>query len=286
MEAGSARLSCRICLEEDKRENGLIAPCRCKSDRTFVHRKCLDHWRATKTGNGRAFTHCEICNFEYVVELKGNPSEERSRKYKFRALVARDTILVFLLLQVVIVLLGLIVMGLDQPKEILRHMFPALVSEHWKTTYYICGFVLFLAILGIGGLCSLCCSDRRERDPCGNGHCYFWGCPNCNCNNNGGGDGYECLVILVVIVVVLAFIGIFVGIFLSSMLIQRIIQRHYKVLWLKQETQKYVVVDFYGRDLPDHTPSAPALDVASPSAPAMEMENMPQQPPTYPKGLY
>jgi len=53
-----------------------------------------------------------------------------------------------------------------------------------------------------------------------------------------------------VLVVVLAFIGIFVGIVLASIFFQRIVQRHVKVLWLKQETKKYRVRDFTGRELP------------------------------------
>lgn len=60
---------------------------------------------------------------------KGDAADERSRKHKFRALVARDTLLVFLGVQVAIVLLGLLVMGCDQPKENIRKLFPDLISE-------------------------------------------------------------------------------------------------------------------------------------------------------------
>ncbi|RWW63349.1 hypothetical protein BHE74_00029479 [Ensete ventricosum] len=47
LEAGpSEQFQCRICLETDGRD--FIAPCKCKGTSKFVHRECLDHWRAVK----------------------------------------------------------------------------------------------------------------------------------------------------------------------------------------------------------------------------------------------
>ncbi|XP_056167800.1 uncharacterized protein LOC115681745 isoform X2 [Syzygium oleosum] len=37
---------CRICLENGGED--LIAPCHCKGTQKYVHRSCLDNWRATK----------------------------------------------------------------------------------------------------------------------------------------------------------------------------------------------------------------------------------------------
>ncbi|KAG1334522.1 putative E3 ubiquitin-protein ligase march1 [Cocos nucifera] len=52
LEAGQGeQLQCRICLETDGRD--FIAPCKCKGTSKYVHRECLDHWRAVR---------------EYVVE--------------------------------------------------------------------------------------------------------------------------------------------------------------------------------------------------------------------------
>jgi len=175
--------------------------------------------------------------------------EERQRKCRFRMFVARDTIGLFLAVQVIIILLGFFVRACDTNGQ-LRDMFPTAVSEHEKTTYYICGFVLFFAIIGLIGLCSACIAgDASARhDPCyGCYGCYFGDC-NRSCDGGGSDDGKACLVILVVMVVVLAFVGIFIGIFLASMLFQKIVQRHMKVLWLKEETKKFVVRDFYGRE--------------------------------------
>ncbi|XP_052487874.1 uncharacterized protein LOC105782931 isoform X1 [Gossypium raimondii] len=47
LEAGPAdQIQCRICLEIDGRD--FIAPCKCKGTSKYVHRECLDHWRAVK----------------------------------------------------------------------------------------------------------------------------------------------------------------------------------------------------------------------------------------------
>jgi hypothetical protein len=48
LEAGGPgeQIQCRICLETDGRD--FIAPCKCKGTSKYVHRDCLDHWRAIK----------------------------------------------------------------------------------------------------------------------------------------------------------------------------------------------------------------------------------------------
>ncbi|RWV97418.1 hypothetical protein GW17_00039793 [Ensete ventricosum] len=47
LEAGPGeQFQCRICLETDGRD--FIAPCKCKGTSKYVHRECLDHWRAVK----------------------------------------------------------------------------------------------------------------------------------------------------------------------------------------------------------------------------------------------
>jgi len=57
---------CRFCLEsEDHPEpfhpEHLIAPCQCRGGSQWVHRGCLDEWRATRSD--RAFSSCTECFF-------------------------------------------------------------------------------------------------------------------------------------------------------------------------------------------------------------------------------
>lgn len=66
-------------------------------------------------------------------------------------LVISRVLTCLLQIQVIIVLLGLFVKACDVDGNI-RNMFPDWISDHEKTSYYIAGLVLFLAILGLIGL--------------------------------------------------------------------------------------------------------------------------------------
>lgn len=101
---------CRICLctedeESDEREKGtdLIAPCRCRGTAHWVHRACLDKWRATQ--EDRAFAQCTECHFLYRFESvekddnddNGNTarpwSDRRRLRCRYWTNVVRDTVL-------------------------------------------------------------------------------------------------------------------------------------------------------------------------------------------------
>ena len=58
-----ASISCRICLTDAAQER-LLQPCYCKGTIAFVHRSCLENW-LNQTGS----TFCELCRFNYDVEL-------------------------------------------------------------------------------------------------------------------------------------------------------------------------------------------------------------------------
>lgn len=306
------RGQCRICLDDDDTEN-MIAPCRCAGGSKYIHRSCLDHWRYTKH-QARAFTHCGVCQFEYWVEpVADDAHAERRKRRTFRLFVIRDTVLLFLVVQAIIVVLGFCVRTIDHPSETLRRKFPDSLADHAKTTYYVCGLVLFLAILGFIGIivaCVSCCGEDEETEENDNRHrgrgssssddcclyCYIGRggsascdgcCDDCDC---GDGCGEAMLVMVVVLVVLLAFVGIFVGIFAATAAFQKICQRHMRTLWLKQEVKHYVVVDFTHRELPP-LPSAPAFegagDYVGPGSIQMEpIQQQQQQQRTYPDGLF
>jgi hypothetical protein len=48
-------------------------------------------------------------------------------------------------------------------------------------------------------------------------------------------------------ILICALVGVFVGIFLSAIILKKIMQHHTDKLWLRQETEKYIVKDFQGR---------------------------------------
>ncbi|KAG9398065.1 hypothetical protein AC1031_014983 [Aphanomyces cochlioides] len=80
-EEGDITPFCYICLDtslgEENSPDELIAPCSCM---THVHRKCLDHWRATSFAYN-CMTHCPTCQEPYEFEpIEGESPEEIKKK--------------------------------------------------------------------------------------------------------------------------------------------------------------------------------------------------------------
>ncbi|KAF9678821.1 hypothetical protein SADUNF_Sadunf07G0076000 [Salix dunnii] len=134
LEAGPGeQIQCRICLETDGRD--FIAPCQCKGTAKYVHRECLDQWRAVKawmlvlprlpnrgiqTGyrlfssfflltifffffffqEGFAFAHCTTCKAPYHLRVHV-AADRKWRTLKFRFFVTRDIMFIFLAVQLV-----------------------------------------------------------------------------------------------------------------------------------------------------------------------------------------
>ena len=60
--------TCRICLEtEIENDEELTSPCKCKGGSKYVHRTCLNTWRASST-NPDAFYKCMECRHNYKFE--------------------------------------------------------------------------------------------------------------------------------------------------------------------------------------------------------------------------
>jgi hypothetical protein len=66
--------TCRICLR-DNEPYDLIAPCRCKGAGKWVHRQCLDQWRAVNRQD-IAFSQCTECLFQYHLETPDVTDDE------------------------------------------------------------------------------------------------------------------------------------------------------------------------------------------------------------------
>ena len=128
--AGGSAHQCRICLETTTNEQDpfheahLIAPCRCKGTAMWVHRGCLDRWRATR--EDRAFSQCTECFFtyEYVQKVEAAENEgwlfkdgpltaKRRRRLKFQLFVARDFFVAFLIMQLCVFSLGWAIKAAD-----------------------------------------------------------------------------------------------------------------------------------------------------------------------------
>lgn len=68
--------TCRICMEAEP-VGSLVSPCRCRGTMKYVHRECLQKWRATSS-NQRSYYRCDQCQCRYggacgaVAELLGS----------------------------------------------------------------------------------------------------------------------------------------------------------------------------------------------------------------------
>ncbi|OAY35897.1 uncharacterized protein LOC110628551 [Manihot esculenta] len=270
LEAGPGeQTQCRICLETDGRD--FIAPCKCKGTSKYVHRECLDHWRAAK--EGFAFVHCTTCKAPYHLRVHVD-ADRKWRTLKLRFFVTRDIAFIFLAVQLVIASLGYLVYLIDSYQHSwLRH---AWGFDNELSFYYICGSLLFFALLGLSG-CFITCYDQRVRSDltqpcrelcfcccqpglCADCHlpgtlCMWTDCTTCcescasaagecGCLGGAGEAGLPLLFVMALIVVGLfTVIGIFYSVLVATMVGQRIWQRHYHILTKRMLTKEYVVED-------------------------------------------
>ncbi|KAL0349871.1 UNVERIFIED_CONTAM: hypothetical protein Sradi_4136300, partial [Sesamum radiatum] len=110
-----------------------IAPCKCKGTSKYVHRECLDHWRAVK--EGFAFAHCTTCKAPYYMRVHA-VADRKWRTLKFRFFVTRDILFIFFSVQLVIALLSYLVYLIDAYQKFWLRLTWGFDSE--LSFYYIC----------------------------------------------------------------------------------------------------------------------------------------------------
>ena len=146
---------CRICFDTNDPES-LIAPCMCSGTQRWIHRACLNEWRAQERVP-RAFTHCPTCRFEYLTALHESEEASRSRSVRFRMFVVRDTLLVFAVVQSILALVGLLIHLCDRSGAV-KSLYPRswaarTAAEHLAIgPYYTSAVVVCLALLGLIGM--------------------------------------------------------------------------------------------------------------------------------------
>ncbi|XP_009789019.1 uncharacterized protein LOC107789319 isoform X4 [Nicotiana tabacum] len=190
LEAGNVdHIQCRICLESDGMD--FIAPCKCKGTSKYVHRECLDQWRAVK--EGFAFAHCTTCEAPFYLRV--NDLHRKWRTLKFRFFVTTDILVIFLAVQLVIASLGYLVYVIDTHQK-------SWLLLHWGFDcelcfYYICGALLFFVLMGISG-CFLTCFDESVHNDLGQPCQNALSCCSCDgmcadCHTHRTGTTYICV---------------------------------------------------------------------------------------------
>ena len=240
--------SCRICFES---QVGLIAPCRCKGTVKYIHRECLDTWRASHT-TADCFTHCPQCKFEYVIEPY-DPNSDKRRKIIYYLYITRDLFLFFLVNEIMVLFLAFVSEKLDMSNgsQFLNY-FPLSIQAHSFAVYHLFGFLIYLAIIGfVGSIVFLISGSARNMTCncvyCGDCCCYECGCNDCACGDCGDCGKVDepgaCLACIIITVIIFAVIGIFIGIATFSSFIAERMVHHKNKLWKYQETQKFIVKD-------------------------------------------
>lgn len=161
---GCEARQCRICLDDEEDENEcdpLISPCRCKGSQQWVHRKCLDEWRANNADHV-AFSKCMECLTDYRLAYHG-PSAGRCEYYCY---VARDVVVGCTLFQAAMLLLGAFLrFSFDDSGY--KAMDGVTIQTTWAQVLLadlVTGLLLVLVLLGAYGSILLCmnkCSFGR-----------------------------------------------------------------------------------------------------------------------------
>ncbi|KAG9398079.1 hypothetical protein AC1031_015000 [Aphanomyces cochlioides] len=219
---------CYICMDSTSGEENspmeLIAPCSCP---TYVHRKCLDNWRATSfTYN--CMTHCPTCRnmYEFELVVADNSDELKKKVHKARWWRAFIVLLVVLVSSMVIALIDA-----GTPKFFNLHWDGKIY--HWiglkQVPRFVIYFLLSLAMTALitclvilirwcwyNGVCDGCAygCDRTQCcvldiDGPNSGVCC--GCNGCDCS----GDCGEFAIILIGVILVCAVVAGLVLIFIA-----------------------------------------------------------------------
>jgi len=265
---------CRNCHEAG---GYLIAPCDCSGSVKWVHRSCLDDWRAYST-NPRSFTHCDVCQYEYQFRIRDDVKQGRMIKFALR--VCRDFFGAMLVMQAIIWLFTLICWACDGSNT-LRGLFPKTWSD--VGVYYIWGLFVFSMLAAMYGamyllyrctcganysgpvytyysypygfgpyymwwyyptgyscapMCHGNCNSSCGGSGCGGGNCGSGHCG--NCGGGGGGGNNDGIAILGIIIMVLAItIGIIVMVVIGTI----ILRRHAHILQKRANAREQEVVD-------------------------------------------
>jgi uncharacterized membrane protein len=266
---------CRNCHEPG---GELIAPCRCSGSIKWVHRSCLNEWRAVSP-NPTSFSQCDVCGYEYELEYQEEGGFDWS-KLKFAFLLSRDFLIFFAIINAVATLCSLFMWGVDRNRE--RDKFFTDVL-HWSPPHlfidWVYGWALFFFVIGLLSIflgiakfcnCFVGCCDTPTHSTYNYGwggyYCYVcWipdpaptggSCGTCSCNDCnvghchgdcGGGDCKDgaaaLLVILIIIIIAIIVIGVVVAVFLGVTLGMRIVARHLHVLQNRHRAGQFLVVD-------------------------------------------
>jgi len=259
----------------------LIAPCACSGSIRYVHRSCLNSWRAVSP-NPNSFAQCDVCKNQYVFNER--PDLRASRVRRFVLFVARDFLGAMFFVQCIIALLGLAAWGIDHSGPTLRSVFPS--SWPMLGVYYVWGLFFFSLLAAIYGFVLgmyWCCGDSsssKNSDITYNTYPYSWGyyyiwcwnpapapggyigcCPACDCSHPcycGQGccacggcpscDSAKNSNSLGYVGMIILAIGVVIGFIVMVVIAAFIIRTHMRVLRKYQDAREMEVADLENQE--------------------------------------
>lgn len=209
--------TCRICLEDESTTDNFIVPCKCKGTAKYIHRHCLDKWRAT-TSNREAFTHCTTCNFRFIIErFNDTIAKQRRRLWIYRYYVCRDLFISLILFISAFLLLTCLCQYLNI--YINLEIFDLFESQFLN--YCLSTLIIILGIMGFVTFVFLMIGPQHN----------VLHTPLNNCSG-----------------LLFVMLGLIIGIGIIMGYIVKIIDKHKETLWLYQETKHLIVKDFKNRE--------------------------------------
>ena len=217
---------CRICFSGETSDDELIAPCLCRGTQRYIHRSCLDRWRATSAEH---FRQCSVCKFRYRIRTV--PIDERKLRLRWMLLVARDVLIALVLLCGWLVFASMVLYPLGEALGLTDFFIDYGYGEEWDGHVSLAmrlavSLLLTLALLGLYGLWT-----GRMRLPLMLHGSWMGGRVNMVCC--GG------LPVVFFLIVTGAFFAVLFG----AQLVKERLAQHTEKLYRREETKKYRVID-------------------------------------------
>jgi len=206
--------SCRYCLDSNE-QHDFIIPCKCKGSIKYVHRKCLDEWRASDV-EGNRFKQCDICKFNYI--LVKNETSSWIRYIKYILYISLDIILLFFIINFILCILSGIFYLLDFNSSI--KLFIGYNSSF--ICYYIFSLSMALLLIGFIGL-------------------QFIGIDNINNRINLGGSYGNIKEIFYAIAFIIMIVGFILGVIAFCEYVSNSMSNRFQKIYMKLETEVWIV---------------------------------------------
>lgn len=235
----SSMCVCRYCRQTCSRTS-VIASCKCKEYRKYIHRYCLDIERASSL-HPNDYYKCSICRHKYMIRHTQRATTPTSKKIKFYLILYTKMILLLLVLFIVTLLITLALKNYDNGGyiPILFGLSNHLISYWISATIVLSCMIGSISTLLYGsrsimdlGIQSYCCSNQEDV-PLKRMRKRRIKCPRfVKCIYNG--------------VIVIIFIGIGIVIYSTYCFIVDSWCKHYSLLSIRILDTREVIEDFEG----------------------------------------